>query len=299
MKESMSTNRDYKKTRQFLGVSICALAFLMTHIPSEFGTVTKYDLQRGESILRKATITRPITPVNLTEDGTPPVQDVLDSTLQRTNITHTFEDATDYTLQQSDVTHTIENVTDHTLLRSNITHTVKKVRDQTLQRLNVSHSIEKVTDKTQLRTNVAHSVEKVADHTLKQKTKKKYLLYFSQSGFANQMICLTHAYMMARTLNRVLLLPPILPHHPYEGGFSPFFVINSQTHEFPTAKHMKYMKPASKNDWIPSTYISKHWILVYTSLLVTFLILILHRRVSSQWTSENFTTKCTNLIHPV
>jgi hypothetical protein len=43
-------------------------------------------------------------------------------------------------------------------------------------------------------------------------TKSYYLLYFANSGFANQLICLQHASLLAQMLNRVLLLPPILPH---------------------------------------------------------------------------------------
>jgi hypothetical protein len=43
-------------------------------------------------------------------------------------------------------------------------------------------------------------------------TKSYYLLYFANSGFANQLLCLQHASLLAQMLNRVLLLPPILPH---------------------------------------------------------------------------------------
>jgi hypothetical protein len=40
----------------------------------------------------------------------------------------------------------------------------------------------------------------------------KYLLYFTQGGWANQQWCLKKAFIMAKCLNRILLLPPVLPH---------------------------------------------------------------------------------------
>jgi len=95
-------------------------------------------------------------------------------------------------------------------------------------------------------TSLAHIVENVTDYARQQNTKTKYLLYFSQSGFANQMICLKHAYMMALTLNRVLLLPPILPHHLGQGGASPFFVMDRQKREFPTAESLQHMDSSDK-----------------------------------------------------
>ena len=52
----------------------------------------------------------------------------------------------------------------------------------------------------------------VASSALSMNKTKKYLLYYSQNGFANQQLCARGAYKMAQMLDRVLLLPPILPH---------------------------------------------------------------------------------------
>lgn len=48
--------------------------------------------------------------------------------------------------------------------------------------------------------------------TPKDRKEGSYLLYFSESGWANQEICMEHAYYFARALNRTLILPPVLPH---------------------------------------------------------------------------------------
>jgi hypothetical protein len=42
--------------------------------------------------------------------------------------------------------------------------------------------------------------------------KVKYVLYFAESGWANQELCLEHAFYVARALNRTLILPPVMPH---------------------------------------------------------------------------------------
>jgi len=42
---------------------------------------------------------------------------------------------------------------------------------------------------------------------------RSYLLYYSHSGFANQLIGMEHAAYLAIATNRTLVLPPVLPHH--------------------------------------------------------------------------------------
>ena len=63
----------------------------------------------------------------------------------------------------------------------------------------------------------AHSVRRVnLKNTDKEETKrkkeKKYLVFFSHSGFSNQLLGVQRAGQLAYFTNRVLVLPPVLPH---------------------------------------------------------------------------------------
>lgn len=75
-------------------------------------------------------------------------------------------------------------------------------------------------------------------HKKKQTKKKKYLLYFSQAGFANQMGCLRIAYTIAHALDRILLLPPILPHKNEQGSTKAVMVLNENWNDFPTPESL-------------------------------------------------------------
>lgn len=68
------------------------------------------------------------------------------------------------------------------------------------------------TSSTSLHPPTSRTGHGVSSNSNSNINKKKYVLYFAQSGFANQQICLKHAYVMARLLNRTLLMPPVLPH---------------------------------------------------------------------------------------
>jgi len=246
LETSMRSNGEKRNLRRVAGLTLCALAFLAaTQISGELSLAQMYDPRREESNRLDAGIRSSHTLLKR-RNVNPTVENVSDSSLRQTNVTHTFENVTDHILQQTNVAQNAKNDTEHTRQGTNMTHTVKIVKEDTVKRPSVTHTVEKVTVHTPQRTDMAHSVEKVTEYTVKQKTKKKYLLYFSQSGFANQMICLTHAYMMARMLNRVLLLPPILPHQPQHGGGSPFFVISKRTHEFPTADSLQRLEPSAR-----------------------------------------------------
>ncbi len=61
----------------------------------------------------------------------------------------------------------------------------------------------------------------------------KYMLYFAESGWANQEICMEHAYYFAKALNRTLILPPVLPHLG-KGGLSPRDVFAMESDHFKT-----------------------------------------------------------------
>ena len=50
-----------------------------------------------------------------------------------------------------------------------------------------------------------------------QGRRRRYLLYYSHSGFSNQLIGLDRALWLAEWSNRTLVLPPVLPHCPVAG----------------------------------------------------------------------------------
>lgn len=60
---------------------------------------------------------------------------------------------------------------------------------------------------------VSISVNPTVDKHLESSRTVKYIEYGAQSGWSNQLVCLEHAIWIARSLNRVLILSPILPHH--------------------------------------------------------------------------------------
>ena len=64
-----------------------------------------------------------------------------------------------------------------------------------------------------------------------ESNKEKYFLYFAQGGWANQVSCLKNAYIMATTLNRILLLAPILPHRNEPGSTKSSMVMGETEQE--------------------------------------------------------------------
>jgi GDP-fucose protein O-fucosyltransferase len=74
--------------------------------------------------------------------------------------------------------------------------------------------------------------------SLNTNTTKKYLLYFAQAGFANQQMCLKNAYVMAQMLDRVLLLPPILPHFG-RGSTNGHMVLSSSGQHFQMRREVR------------------------------------------------------------
>jgi len=202
------------------------------------------------------------------------VKNVTDDNLQQTNLTYVIENVTDESLLQTNLSYVVENVSDHTQRQTNLTYSIENVMDESpqqsnhtdiaenvtvddLQQTNLTYVVENVTNDSRQQTNltdiiqqhsdVAHAVRNDMESTLQQKTKTEYLLYVSQAGFANQrMFCLQHASMVARTLNRVLLSPTVLPHPADQGGVASFFVINSTNHEFPKAERLQDMDSLTK-----------------------------------------------------
>ena len=71
----------------------------------------------------------------------------------------------------------------------------------------------------------------------------KYLLYFAESGWANQFECLEHAYYIARALHRTLLVAPVLPHLG-KGGRNPSEVEHMDDGSFKTGVNVSkfYLK---------------------------------------------------------
>ena len=59
------------------------------------------------------------------------------------------------------------------------------------------------------------SIESAEEHMVKLQ-KEKYLLYWSHSGFSNQLIALENAAHLAYATKRTLVLPPVLPHHTFK-----------------------------------------------------------------------------------
>jgi hypothetical protein len=87
----------------------------------------------------------------------------------------------------------------------------------------------------------------------------KYLLYFAESGWANQEICLEHAFYMARALNRTLILPPVLPHLG-KGSTTPRDVFGMDSGNFKTwVDPLKFfIKKLPSQKYIPITTILDH-----------------------------------------
>uniref|UniRef100_A0A7S2UE97 Peptide-O-fucosyltransferase 1 n=1 Tax=Attheya septentrionalis TaxID=420275 RepID=A0A7S2UE97_9STRA len=55
-------------------------------------------------------------------------------------------------------------------------------------------------------------IPSIEDTTTRQTTHSRYLVYFSHSGFSNQLLGLQRAAILAYSTNRTLVLPPLLPH---------------------------------------------------------------------------------------
>jgi hypothetical protein len=81
---------------------------------------------------------------------------------------------------------------------------------------------------------------------------KKWLLYFTESGWSNQMKCLEHAYYIARKLNRGILLPPVLPHMG-KGGTIPRNVFGLDSAHFKTGVSVQnyYLKKLPASKYVP------------------------------------------------
>jgi len=85
---------------------------------------------------------------------------------------------------------------------------------------------------------------------------EKYLLYFSNNGFANQIICLYFASIYARVLNRTLLLPPVFPwkHEPGSTTKSMFRDKESNvktTHDHLTEPELHYLQYLPQDRYLP------------------------------------------------
>jgi len=85
---------------------------------------------------------------------------------------------------------------------------------------------------------------------------EKYLLYFSQAGFANQHFCLRYASIYARALNRTLLLPPVLP-WAWEPGRTSLQMVRDELmnmktkHDNLTEPELHYLKYLPEDRYLP------------------------------------------------
>jgi hypothetical protein len=89
----------------------------------------------------------------------------------------------------------------------------------------------------------------------------KYLLYFTQGGWANQLICLRKAFIMAKLLDRVLLLPPVLPHHGKGTTYLDYILtkdwqqFKSSTTDYLTDPFFHYLTRLPKDRYLPMSQV--------------------------------------------
>jgi len=223
--------RDNKRTTgRFLGGMIVFFVFLVMYMTGEMRMMTKYVLGNRESVTYSMEVlSSPISDVNVIHISHIVVDNVTEFPPRQTKVTtdNVENDTQDALRQRTNLNDIVKNVTDHILEQTNNDNT--------------EHNQQK-------HGNVADTVMDDIESILEQgpENKKKYLVYFAQSGYANQVRCLKHAYLMARTLNRVLLVPPVLPHKKHKGGTIPFFVINQRSHQFPSVNRREKMNPSTK-----------------------------------------------------
>ena len=62
-----------------------------------------------------------------------------------------------------------------------------------------------------------HEIVVLSDH--QSHVEEKYLIYFTHSGFSNQILGVQRAAQIAYASKRTLVLPPVLPHHTFNRDF--------------------------------------------------------------------------------